>query len=265
MFDRSVSLSMLCYPSLDLAGFCAEARTREVQTVSLNARSLTAVGVDDAGRLLADNGLRVSALVGGVAFDLAAPSSWEASRALLDRTVEAAEAVGAPSVYLVSGARPADRWGDALAVFADAVGPSVEQARDHGVRIAIEPTNWLYADVSFIHTLTDAIELAELAGTSICLDLFHVWTELHFDDLARRAAPHICHVQLSDYVLGDRSLPSRAVPGDGVVPLERLLARIRDVGYDGPFDLELSGPRIDAEGHSDAAGRGLAWLAHRVR
>ena len=38
MLDRRVSLNMLCYPYLDLPGFCAEARNREVQTVGLHAR-----------------------------------------------------------------------------------------------------------------------------------------------------------------------------------------------------------------------------------
>ena len=58
-------------------------------------------------------------------------------------------------------------------------------------------------------------------------------------------------VQVSDYVLGDRTAPCRAVPGDGAIPLERILGDVLDAGYGGVFDLELVGPRIDAEGARD--------------
>ena len=71
-----------------------------------------------------------------------------------------------------------------------------------------------------------------------------------------RASP-LCHlVQVSDYVFGDRNLPARAVPGDGGMPLERILGALLENGYSGVFDLELLGPRIDAEGHLDAMERG---------
>ena len=65
---------------------------------------------------------------------------------------------------------------------------------------------------------------------------------------------------MSDYVLGDRSVPGRAVPGDGAVPLERLIGDLLDAGYEGRFDVEVLGPRIDAEGHVSAVNRSLAHM-----
>ena len=38
-----------------------------------------------------------------------------------------------------------------------------------------------------------------------------------------RAAPRLGVIQVSDYALSDRALPARAVPGDGVIPLQRIL------------------------------------------
>jgi sugar phosphate isomerase/epimerase len=67
-------------------------------------------------------------------------------------------------------------------------------------------------------------------------------------------------VQLSDYVYGDRALPARAVPGDGAVPLARLLKDLDSAGYRGAYELELLGPRIDAEGHTAAVRRAAAKL-----
>jgi sugar phosphate isomerase/epimerase len=55
-------------------------------------------------------------------------------------------------------------------------------------------------------------------------------------------------------------MPCRLVPGDGAIPLERLLAQLLDAGYPGPFDLELLGPEIDREGPDAALRRGADWL-----
>ena len=69
-------------------------------------------------------------------------------------------------------------------------------------------------------------------------------------------------VQVSDYVLGDRTTPCRAVPGDGAMPLERLLGDVQDAGYRGLFDLELVGPRIEAEGARAASRRAADYLSN---
>ena len=73
--------------------------------------------------------------------------------------------------------------------------------------------------------------------------------------------PNTGLVQISDYVSGDRSTPNRAVPGDGMVPNERLLRDLLDLGYEGVFDLELVGPRIEAEGCHAATRRACENLS----
>jgi sugar phosphate isomerase/epimerase len=67
--------------------------------------------------------------------------------------------------------------------------------------------------------------------------------------------PRLEQIQLSDYVLGDRALPARAVPGDGAIPIETFLRQALAGGYIHGFDLELLGPRIDREGRFEAARR----------
>jgi sugar phosphate isomerase/epimerase len=75
-----------------------------------------------------------------------------------------------------------------------------------------------------------------------------------------------CHlVQVCDYVYGDRSLPSRAVPGDGAIPVERILKWMLEAGYAGTFDIELVGPRIEAEGGVAAVRRAAENLGRILR
>lgn len=180
----------------------------------------------------------------------------DAARTALSQVIEAAAAVDARCVYLLTGGRSGRTWEQAAEAFSAAIAPCVRQAEQAGVSLAIENASSLYADIHIAHSLRDTITLAELAGVDICIDLFHCWAEADLGGLLRVALPRTRLIQLSDYVLGDRGLPARAVPGDGVIPIESFVAQALAAGYRFGFDLELLGPRIDAEGRLAAARRG---------
>jgi sugar phosphate isomerase/epimerase len=174
----------------------------------------------------------------------------------LSRVVETAAALGARVVYMLTGGRGELSWEQAAERFCAAIAPCVREARQAGVALAIENASALYADIHFAHTLRDTIALAEMAGVDVCIDLFHCWAEADLAGLVERALPRTVQIQLSDYILGDRALPARAVPGDGAIPIEPFLRQTLAGGYTHGFDLELIGPRIEAEGRLEAARRG---------
>ncbi|MEY8013616.1 sugar phosphate isomerase/epimerase family protein [Mycobacterium servetii] len=178
-----------------------------------------------------------------------------AAQDALCAVIDAAAGVGARTVYLLTGGRGGLSWTQAARRFSDMVAPCVARARAAGVALAIENASSLYADIHLVHTLRDTVTLAEMAGLGICIDVFHCWAEGDFEAMVRRALPRAALVQLSDYVLGDRSLPARAVPGDGTIPLEAFLTDVLAAGYRHGFDLELIGPRIEAEGRLGSAWR----------
>lgn len=176
-------------------------------------------------------------------------------RELLSAQIAVAQQLGAKSIYMTTGGHGSLTWEQAAKAFCDAIAPCVDEARSAGIALMIENAPSQYADLHIAHTLRDTITLAELAGIGVCIDIFGCWAEADLKTLINRAMPR-CHlVQVSDYVLGDRSLPSRAVPGDGSMPLKRHLEWLLDAGYEGAFDLELLGPRIDQEGHLEAVRR----------
>lgn len=204
--------------------------------------------------LLAAHGYRVDAvyhLFGGGRIQ----SDRAAARDALTNVIDAAADAGARMIYLLTGGRGSLSWRQAADAFCEAVAPCLAHARMRGVALAIENASSLYADMHIAHSLRDTIALAEMADLGICVDLFHCWAEAELPELLDRALPRTELVQVSDYVLGDRSLPARAVPGDGVIPLEPCVAQILAGGYTHGFDLELIGPRIDAEGRAVAARR----------
>ena len=171
------------------------------------------------------------------------------------RVIDAAADLNARTVYMLTGGRGDLTWPQAAERFSDMVAPCLKHAKDAGVALAIENASSLYADIHFAHTLRDTITLAEMSGLDICIDVFHCWAEGDIEDLVQRALPRTRLIQLSDYVLGDRALPGRAVPGDGAIPIEAFIAQTLAGGYAHGFDLELIGPRIDAEGRFESARR----------
>ncbi len=166
--------------------------------------------------------------------------------------IDAAAQVGARTIYMLTGGRGALTWEQAAERFCAMIAPCVAHAQRVGVSLAIECASSLYADLHLAHTLRDTITLAEMSGLGICIDVFHCWAEADFEALVQRALPRTELIQLSDYVLGDRSLPGRAVPGDGTIPIEGFVAQALAGGYAHGFDLELIGPRIEKEGRLES-------------
>jgi sugar phosphate isomerase/epimerase len=205
-------------------------------------------------KLLQDNGYSIEAVyhlfAGG-----AIGNDPQAARDALDRVIDAAAAVDARTVYLLTGGRGVLRWMQAAQRFCEMVAPCAEHAERTGVALAIENASSLYADLHLAHTLRDTITLAEMSGLGICIDVFHCWAEGDVEELLQRALPRTRLIQLSDYVLGDRSLPGRAVPGDGTIPVEAFVTQALAAGYAHGFDLELIGPRIEKEGRLESARR----------
>jgi sugar phosphate isomerase/epimerase len=258
-----ISVHAVCFPGAglrDLAGYWRELGARRVTLIANHFEE----GVGAVQQALSAGGdcqveLIVHPFLAGKHLDAGA-DSWSAARASLSRTIEDASKLGARSIHVMTGGHGALAWEDAAAAFCGAIAPCVAQAKAAKVALVIENASALYADVNITHTLRDTVTLAEMANIGVCLEFFGCWTEAGLMETIERALPRCPIVQVCDYVYGDRSLPSRAVPGDGAIPVKRMIEWILHAGYRGVFDLELIGPRIDREGRVAAVRR----AAHNV-
>jgi sugar phosphate isomerase/epimerase len=151
-------------------------------------------------------------------------------------------------------------WEDAADALDAVLAPVLAEAGPAGVQLALEHTHALRVDVGFVHTLRDAVDLAERLGTGVCMEVNACWAERDLAGTVRRGSDRIHLVQVSDYAIGTHCTPDRLVPGDGDIPLARVLGTVLDAGYRGVFDLELVGPRIDAEGYDAAIPRAVTAL-----
>src|SRR5262249_52560073 len=148
-------------------------------------------------------------------------------------------------------------WEQAADDFCRDIAPAVALAKDLGVALAVEPANSLRADVSFIYTMRDTVDLARAAGIGVVLESFMCWYERGLDELVRNNLALSTRAQICDSQSATFNPPTRSVIGEGDIPLDRLISRLLDAGYQGPFDLEILGPKIEAKGYPSATRRSL--------
>jgi sugar phosphate isomerase/epimerase len=256
MHER-VSVNALCFQGADLAQIAGHWRALKPKRIGLTSQLLP----DDlsvAERIIAEGPYRFESMVHlllmGSTLEAPAPVV-AAEQAKLTQVIRSAASLGAQSIYLLTGGRGILSWEEAAERFCALVAPCRAEAEALGLKLMLEPATAFHSDSHIVHTLRDTLTLAELAGLGVNVDIFACWTEAGLKATIERAASRIHLVQVCDYVYGDRSLPCRAVPGDGHIPLKRIFDWLLSAGYAGAFDLELIGPRIDAEGHLAAARR----------
>ncbi|MFC0206141.1 sugar phosphate isomerase/epimerase family protein [Novosphingobium soli] len=253
-------VALIDAPTGDFAAFCAELGLRHCTLATPRllrdeGELAAACAAVEAGRLA----------VGCINHPFALHPDLERDRGQaaegLLRAIAMAGRLGAPAIYLLTGGRGGLSWDAAAERFAHLLAPCRAAATEAGVALLVENASPLNADIHIAHTLPDATRLARIAGTGVCIELHACWTEAGLRDNLADAMPLAGLVQVSDYVLGDRTSPCRAVPGDGAIPLEAILRDVLDLGYTGLFDLELVGPRIADEGPRAACTRAARVLS----
>ena len=175
----------------------------------------------------------------------------------LTRGVDMANRLGAPAIVFTTGPAGSLEWDDAADAFAAAMEPYLPAP----LLFCLEHTNSLRHDVSFVHTLRDAIDLARRLDIHVCMEINACWAERDLALTITEGIDRIGVVQVSDFSVGTLSTPNRLVPGDGDIPLRRIIGQVLDAGYEGVFDLELVGPKIEDEGYRSAIARSCAYLS----
>jgi sugar phosphate isomerase/epimerase len=243
-----------------LAGDIAMWRDLGVEHVALILPKIDEIGWDSAREMVRGAGLRVSTIFGPTYRPLDADRAlgwWDADQQRTVETIEFAASVGAASIYVCSGAASTLSWDEAADAFSALVAPTVARAGELGIPLLIEPTNPLRSDISFVFWQRDAMDLARRAGTKVMLDLQSCWYERGLEKVVRQNIDLVGLTQISDFVIGTTRTGDRAVPGDGDIPLERLLAMVLDAGFEGAFDLEVMGPRVEEEGYRSSVRRSV--------
>jgi sugar phosphate isomerase/epimerase len=238
-------------------------RAHDITNVGVSVAKLEAFGWDAGTALVVDavdRGLRVVDLIGLGPFQLADPSRWNDQRDRVVRSIETAIAVGAELIVFTTGPFAPLTWEEAADALETALEPVLQEARAQKVEFVIEHTNSLRVDVGFVHTLRDTIDLARRYDTGVCMEMNACWAERGLATTIRDGIDRIRLVQVSDFAVGTVASSQRLVPGDGDIPIARILRELVGAGYGGVFELELLGDAIVAEGYDRAVPRAVRAL-----
>ena len=175
-------------------------------------------------------------------------SQWPDDRARLRRAIDIAADLGASWVCTTTGPGLGLGWDGAVA----ALGEALEPIRHPDVTIAIEQTLPVRVEVGFVHSLRDLVDVAEQLDLGVVVETNYCFAERDLATTLDRARPRLATVQVSDLVPPSTVIPDRAVPGDGVIPLAELAAMTS-----APLEIEILGPRIEAEGYAPALRRSI--------
>ncbi|WP_283609415.1 sugar phosphate isomerase/epimerase family protein [Mycolicibacterium poriferae] len=202
-------------------------------------------GVDEAAKIVRDNGLRVSTLCrGGFLTGLDDPG------AILDdnrRAIDEAAALGTSELVMVVGGLAGRDLVGARARVAERLADLVPYAVERDVRLALEPLHPVFcAERAVISTLGQALDLATpfpADAVGVVVDTFHVWWDPGLaESLARAgAAGRISSYQICDWLVPMAADPlvSRGMMGDGVIDFAAITALVDQAGYRGDIEVEI--------------------------
>lgn len=199
----------------------------------------------EARRVLADNGLTVVCGAIGVM------GLWEPTRefgqnleAFRRRCAQFAE-LGAPVVYSPCATTAAFTEAD-YARGVENIRRVADVAREFGLKVGAE----FVRNSTYMAALPTALRLHREAAHpnfGVLFDCYHFWSgPSKMEDLDDIRPGEIVHAHLNDTPAMAREmldLQSRVVPGDGVAPLARILAKLVERGYGGPISVELFWPK----------------------
>src|SRR3990170_3562214 len=142
------------------------------------------------------------------------------------------------------------RWGSFLGSLNELL-----DAVPGNVRFAVENTPIPSGRVEIV---MDIVARYPEDRVGVCLDLGHAHIEGDVGNALRESAPRLIHVHASDNH-GDRD--DHLVPGRGGIPWKEVFAQLREIGFPGPFTVELR----DTTGGDDPHDRSFEEILGECR
>lgn len=161
---------------------------------------------------------------------------------------EIAQAIGCPTIVVVPGAAPSREisWDEIVREYAAVLADLCRIAQPFGIRLAFEPLGFGWSAARTPRGAWEIVQKADCSNLGLVIDAAHFYAgggqldELDAIDGSRIFALHLDDVEdLPKEAITDGS---RLYPGEGVIPLQEICARLKAIGYDGHCSIELFRP-----------------------
>lgn len=227
---------------------------RGFQGIGIYRPKLEDFGIDRAVELLEESDLSVTSLSWAGGFTGSDGRSIDEAVADGMAAVQEAAALGAETLILIAGGRNNHIRTHARRTVCDAVRRLAIIAEEFGVRLSLEPIHrGCGSEWSFVNDLRSTLDIIEMVASpqlGLVLDTYHLMDD-QIDEWLVDIAPHLDLVQLGDARHAPLGEMNRCLLGTGEVPLRPLVSRLRECGYDGPWEVELIGEDVEALSYDD--------------
>jgi 2-keto-myo-inositol isomerase len=201
-----------------------------------------------ARRVLTDNGLTAVSASSGAGGIFEPNPNRAAALDGLKRRCEMFAELGLTRIYQPTGTSPSAKFAiDDYRAAAANMREVGEIAGQYKLTFMVEALR-NSAFISTISTLIKVTREAAHPNLKPLLDFYHFWSGLSkFEDLDTLRPGEIGHVHFQDVPDMPRELldsTTRAIPGEGVAPVERILRKLAEKGYSGTLSVELFLPRF---------------------
>ena len=153
-------------------------------------------------------------------------------------------------------------------------GELCDRAAMHGATVGLE-----FLPFTNIADVSDAVEIVDAAGRpngGVCADIWHHARGVDDLELLRQIPPELLvRVQMSDgpatptlHDYKDDCLRHRLPPGEGDFDVDGFVNAVLDLGYTGPWDLEVCNDDVwgqTPDAHAAGAAAGMRRVLERVR
>jgi 2-keto-myo-inositol isomerase len=202
---------------------------------------------EDLARRLRAQGLAAIAMNGIENFSLRPPAEFAQVEKDCAWLAQLSEAIGCPCIVVVPSPRPEGMsWAAVKDATVEALRKLADVAEPCGVKLAFE---FLAPASCSVRTLAQGWEIVQATGredVGLVLDTYHFfvggssWESLEEFDMDRLFLVHLNDVD--DLPLEKLSDGDRLLPGEGILPLGRILASLKVRGYCGAYSLEVMRP-----------------------
>ena len=233
----------------------AEYRSAGIPAIGVWRQKLSDFGEEKGLELLAETGLPVSNLLWAGGFTGSDGHTFRESIADATDAIRQAAALHARSLVVYSGGRAGHTHNHARRLLIDALRELAPIAEGAGVTLAVEPMHAVCAaEWTFLTTLGDALTVLDAIDSpsvQLGFDAYHFGADRAALELLPKFAGRIAIVHLADGHAPSEHEQNRTRLGAGAVPLREVVAALRNVDYDGDYDVELVGQEIEATDYKE--------------
>jgi 2-keto-myo-inositol isomerase len=158
-----------------------------------------------------------------------------------------AQTLGCEDIVAIPSPRPKeDTWKKTKAESVKVLRELAEIATSYGVKLAFEFLGFADCSVNTLARAWEIVRKVDLPNVGLVIDAFHFYvggSKLSSIDQVDPMKLYIFHISDAEDRPREELMDShRLLPGEGVIPLTKLVAHLKYIGFDGLYSVELFRP-----------------------